>query len=108
MSVKVKPVDTKTFEQEVLRAARPVLVDFYADWCGPCQVIKPILEEIAEDYDNRFDVRNVDVDENQSLARQYGVRGIPTLLLFSDGEARETIVGLRSKSQLVDLLDRAA
>ena len=108
MSVKVKPVDTKTFEQEVLRAARPVLVDFYADWCGPCQVIKPILEEIAEDYDNRIDVRNVDVDENQSLARQYGVRGIPTLLLFSDGEARETIVGLRSKSQLVDLLDRAA
>ena len=108
MSVKVKPVDTKTFEQEVLRAARPVLVDFYADWCGPSQVIKPILEEIAEDYDNRIDVRNVDVDENQSLARQYGVRGIPTLLLFSDGEARETIVGLRSKSQLVDLLDRAA
>ena len=94
MSAKVKPVDTKTFEQEVLRSDRPVLVDFYADWCGPCQVIKPILEEI--------------LDENQNLARQYGVRGIPTLLLFSDGEARETIVGLRSKSQLVDLLDRAA
>ena len=94
MSAKVKPVDTKTFEQEVLRSDRPVLVDFYADWCGPCQVIKPILEEI--------------LDETQNLARQYGVRGIPTLLLFSDGEARETIVGLRSKSQLVDLLDRAA
>ena len=94
MSAKVKPVDTKTFEQEVLRSDRPVLVDFYADWCGPCQVIKPILGEI--------------LDENQNLARQYGVRGIPTLLLFSDGEARETIVGLRSKSQLVDLLDRAA
>ena len=108
MSAKVKPVDTKTFEQEVLRSERPVLVDFYADWCGPCQVIKPILEELAEDYDNRIDVRKVDVDENQSLARQYGVRGIPTLLLFSDGEARETVVGLRSKLQLVELLDRAA
>ena len=72
-SAKVKPVDTKTFEQEVLRSDRPVLVDFYADWCGPCQVIKPILEEVAEDYDNRIDVRKVDVDENQSLAQAYGV-----------------------------------
>ncbi len=108
MSAKVKTVNTNTFEQEVLQSDRPVLVDFYADWCGPCQVIKPILEEIAEDYDDRIDVRKVDVDENQSLAQQYGVRGIPTLLLFSDGETRETVVGLRSKSQLVELLDSAA
>ena len=108
MNAKVKTVNTNTFEQEVLRSDRPVLVDFYADWCGPCQVIKPILEEIADDYDDRIDVRKVDVDENQSLAQQYGVRGIPTLLLFSDGETRETVVGLRSKSQLVELLDSAA
>ena len=107
MSAKVKTVNTTTFEQEVLRSDRPVLVDFYADWCGPCQVIKPILEEIAQNYDDRVDVHKVDVDENQSLARQYGVRGIPTLLLFSDGEPRETVVGLRSKSELVELLDRA-
>jgi|ERR671915_2134931 thioredoxin 1 len=108
MSAHVKPVTEQSFKLEVLQSDRPVLVDFYADWCGPCQTIKPILEELAQEYVGRVDVRRVDVDENQGLAQQYGVRGIPTLLLFKDGQARETVVGLRSKSQLVELIDRAA
>jgi len=108
MSAHVTPVTEQSFKQEVLQSDRPVLVDFYADWCGPCRAIKPILEELAQDYEGRVDVRKVDVDENQSLIQEYGVRGIPTLLLFKDGQARETVIGLRSKSELVELLDRAA
>ncbi len=108
MSTHTKPVDEHSFDKEVLQSDRPVLVDFYADWCGPCQVIKPVLEELAEEYEGRVDVRKVDVDENQALAQRYGVRGIPTLLLFKDGQAQETIVGVHSKSEFVELLDRAA
>ena len=108
MSTHTKPVDEHSFDKEVLQSDRPVLVDFYADWCGPCQVIKPVLEELAEEYEGRIDVRKVDVDVNQGLAQQFGVRSIPTLLVFKDGQAQETVVGLRSKTQLAEILDRVA
>ena len=108
MSTHTKPVNEHSFEQEVLRSDRPVLVDFYADWCGPCHTIKPIVEELAQDYAGRVNVRKVDVDENQGLAEQYGVRGIPALLLFKDGHVQETVVGLQSKTQLAIILDRVA
>ncbi len=108
MSTHTKPVDEQHFEQDVLRSDRPVLVDFYADWCGPYQTIKPVLEELAQEHEGRVDVRKVDVDENQGLAQQYGVRGIPTLLLFKDGHVQETVVGLRSKTQIAEILDRVA
>ena len=108
MSTHTKPVNEQSFEQEVLQSDRPVLVDFYADWCGPCQVIKPVLEELAKEYEGRVDVRKVDVDQNQGLAQRYGVRSIPTLLVFKGGQAQETVVGLRSKTQLAEILDRVA
>ena len=108
MSTYAKPVDEQNFEQDVLQSDRPVLVDFYADWCGPCQTIKPVLEELAREHDGHVDVRKADVDENQGLAQHYGVRGIPTLLLFKDGQVQETLVGLQSKTQIAEILDRVA
>ena len=107
MTTHAKPVNEQSFDQEVLQSSRPVLVDFYADWCGPCQVVKPVLEELAEKYEGRADIRKVDVDKNQGLAQQYGVRSIPTLLLFKDGQVQETVVGAHSRSEFVELLDRA-
>lgn len=108
MSNHAKPTNEESFERDVLQSDRPVLVDFHAEWCGPCHVIGPIIEEIAQDYAGRVNVRKVDVDENQGLAEQYGVRGIPTLLLFNDGQVHETVVGLQSKTQLAIILDRLA
>lgn len=108
MSNHAKPTNEESFERDVLQSDRPVLVDFHAEWCGPCHVIGPIIEEIAQDYAGRVNVRKVDVDENQGLAEQYGVRGIPTLLLFNDGQVHETVVGLQSKAQLAIILDRLA
>ena len=108
MSNHAIPTNEKRFDREVLQSDRPVLVDFHADWCGPCHVIEPIVEELAQDYAGRVNVRKVDVDENQGLAEQYGVRGIPTLLLFNDGRVQETVVGLQSKAQLAAILDRVA
>ena len=101
-------VNVDTFQQDVLESSRPVLVDFYADWCGPCQAIKPVLDELVDDYAGRVDIKKLDIDQNQSLAVQYGVRSIPTLLLFKDGEVKETLIGLQSRTDLVSALDRAA
>ena len=101
-------VNVDTFQQDVLESSRPVLVDFYADWCGPCQAIKPVLDELVDDYAGRVDIKKLDIDQNQSLAVQYGVRSIPTLLLFKDGEVKETLIALQSKTELVSALDRAA
>ena len=108
MTTEVRALTTETFEQEVVRSQRPVLVDFYADWCGPCKVVGPIVQELGKDYEGRVDVRKVDVDANPDLASQYGVRSIPTLILFKDGIVQDTIVGSVPKSHLAEIIDRHA
>jgi thioredoxin 1 len=88
------------FEKEVLKSITPVLVDFWAEWCGPCKMIAPILDELADEYAGKVSIGKVDIDDQQKLASEYGVRAIPTLLLFQDGQVAEQIVGLRSKRDL--------
>lgn len=94
-------VSDATFESEVLKASTPVLVDFWATWCGPCRMVAPVVEEIARDYDGKLKVVKLDVDENGGTAAQFGIQSIPTLLLFKDGKAVQRIVGYRPKDRLL-------
>ena len=96
------------FTKEVLQSATPVLVDFWAVWCGPCKMIAPILDELAQEYDGRIRIGKVNIDDHQELAAQYRVSAIPTLLLFRQGEVAEQIVGLKSKRDLKASFDRVA
>jgi thioredoxin 1 len=98
-------ITNENFESEVLKADKPVLVDFWAEWCGPCKAIAPILEQIAEEYKDRLTLAKLDVEENQNIAMQYAVRSIPTLMLFSGGDVQAQHVGMLSKEQLGQLLD---
>ena len=93
------------FEEEVLGSDQPVLVDFWAEWCGPCRMIAPIVEELADDFEGRARVGKVDVDENAKVATQYNVRSIPTLLFFKDGEVVDQVVGATSKKNLAKKLE---
>ncbi|MFW5996344.1 MAG: thioredoxin [Halanaerobiaceae bacterium] len=103
MSKPIKITDT-SFQEEVLEADKPVLVDFWAEWCGPCKMVAPIVEEIAEDYGDQIKVCKLDVDANQAAASSLGVMSIPTLILFEDGEVSEKIVGYAPKEKLVSQL----
>lgn len=105
MSEKIVYLSDDSFEADVLQAKSPVLVDYWAEWCGPCKMIAPILEEIADEYDGRLTVAKLNIDENSSTPPKYGIRGIPTLMLFKDGAVEATKVGALSKSQLTAFLD---
>ncbi|MEJ2175527.1 MAG: thioredoxin TrxA [bacterium] len=101
----INPVTDDTFEPEVLNSDLPVLVDYWAEWCGPCKSIAPILDEVAQEYDGRLKVAKMNVDENQQVPAKFGIRGIPTLMLFKNGNLEATKVGALSKSQLTAFLD---
>jgi thioredoxin 1 len=105
MSDQIKHVSDASFDSDVLQSSQPVLVDYWAAWCGPCKMIAPILEEVSKEYDGRLTVAKLNVDENQDTAAKFGIRGIPTLMLFKDGKVAATKVGALSKSQLTAFLD---
>ena len=107
MSDQIKHVSDASFDTDVIQSAQPVLVDYWATWCGPCKMIAPILEEVAGEYAGRLTVAKVDVDANPDTAAKYGIRGIPTLMLFKNGQAAATKVGALSKSQLTAFLNSA-
>jgi thioredoxin len=96
----------QNFEQEVLKSDKPVLVDFWAEWCGPCRMISPTVEKIAEEFADRAKVGKVNVDENQSVTVRYNVRSIPTLLLFKNGQVQEQVVGATSKDNIAKLMQK--
>ena len=98
-------VSDDTFETNVIQADKPVLVDFWAPWCGPCKMIAPILEQLAGEYEGRLEIAKLDVEAAQSTAMKYGIRSIPTLMLFKDGVVQAQHVGMLSKEQLSQLLD---
>ena len=105
MNDKIKVVSDTSFEKDVVNSSKPVLVDFWAEWCGPCKALSPILDEIANEYDGRITIAKVNVDENAQIPPKYGIRGIPTMLLFKDGIVEATKVGALSKANLSAFLD---
>ncbi|MBK8970969.1 MAG: thioredoxin TrxA [Hahellaceae bacterium] len=105
MSSQIKNVTDDSFDKDVLQSDTPVLVDYWAEWCGPCKMIAPVLEEIAEEYSGRLKVCKLNIDENEKTPPKYSIRGIPTLMLFKNGNVDATKVGALSKSQLTAFLD---
>lgn len=106
MSDKIVYLTDDSFEEEVLQSNVPVLVDYWAEWCGPCKMIAPILDEIAQEYGDKLKVTKLNIDENSGTPPKYGIRGIPTLMLFKGGNVEATKVGALSKSQLTAFLDQ--
>ena len=101
----IQHVSDESFDSDVLDSDVPVLVDYWAEWCGPCKVIAPVLEEIASEYDGKIKICKLDIDANEATPPKYGIRGIPTLMLFKNGKVEATKVGALSKSQLTAFLD---
>ncbi|AOW13586.1 thiol reductase thioredoxin [Hydrogenophaga crassostreae] len=102
----IKHVSDATFQADVLDAKAPTLVDFWAEWCGPCKMIAPILDEIATTYSGKLNIAKVNVDDNRDVPAKYGIRGIPTLIMFKDGQLAATKVGAMSKAQLTAFIDQ--
>ena len=105
MSDRIQNVNDADFDTEVLQSSEPVLVDFWAEWCGPCKMIAPLLDEIANDYAGRLKVVKLNIDDNQQTPASYGIRGIPTLMIFKNGQPAATKVGALSKLQLTTFID---
>jgi len=105
MSEHIHHVTDDTFDAEVLQSPTPVLVDYWAEWCGPCKMIAPVLDEVAKEYTGKLKVAKLNIDENQATPPKYGIRGIPTLMLFKNGNVEATKVGAVSKSQLAAFID---
>ncbi|WP_031434299.1 thioredoxin TrxA [Methylomarinum vadi] len=105
MSDLVLHVSDAEFNEKVLKSSVPVLVDYWAEWCGPCKMIAPVLDEVAAEYEGKLTVAKLNIDENPEAPQHYGVRGIPTLMIFKDGEVEATKVGALTKSQLTDFID---
>ncbi len=105
-SERIKHVSDSSFDDEVLKSEQPVLVDYWAEWCGPCKMIAPILDEVSGTYEGRLQVAKMNVDENRDIPAKFGIRGIPTLMLFKDGKLAATKVGAMSKAQLTAFIDQ--
>ncbi len=104
----VEAVSTANFEEKVLKSDKTILVDFWAEWCGPCRSLAPILDEVASEMGDKAQVVKVNVDENGELAQQFGIRGIPTMIFFSKGEAAKTLVGIQPKEEIKKALEELA
>ncbi len=102
----IKHISDASFEADVLQADKPVLVDYWAEWCGPCKMIAPILDEVSDTYRDKLQIAKMNVDENRDIPAKFGIRGIPTLMLFKDGQLAATKVGAMSKAQLTAFLDQ--
>ena len=102
----IKHVSDASFEADVLKTSTPVLVDYWAEWCGPCKMIAPILDEVAGTYQGKLQIAKMNVDENRDIPAKFGIRGIPTLMLFKDGQLAATKVGAMSKAQLTAFIDQ--
>jgi thioredoxin 1 len=105
MSNNISHLTDETFEKEVLESNMPVLVDYWAEWCGPCKMIAPILDSLTNEYDGKLKISKINIDDNQKTPQKYGVRGIPTLMIFKNGNVEATKVGALSKSQLTDFIN---